>query len=68
MVTAIQVSQLDWMKPIKLHAGDPRRLLHHLGLGVWSFLAEPAAGLLRTTRGGGIRRLPEVHSATMSYV
>ncbi len=56
------------MKPIKLHAGDPRRLLHHLGLGVWSFLAEPAAGLLRTTRGGGIRRLPEVHSATMSYL
>lgn len=24
--------------------GDPVRLFHHLGLGVWSFLASPAAG------------------------
>ena len=24
--------------------GDPVRLFHHLGLGVWSFLANPAAG------------------------
>jgi hypothetical protein len=24
--------------------GDPVRLLHHLGLGVWSLLASPAAG------------------------
>jgi len=39
--------------------GDPRRLLHHLNLGVWSFLAEPAAGLLSTARGGGLARLPE---------
>jgi len=28
-------------------AGDPKRLLHHLGLGFWSFLAEPTAGLLQ---------------------
>lgn len=26
--------------------GDPVRLFHHLGLGVWSFLASPAAGAL----------------------
>lgn len=33
--------------------------MHHLNLGVWSFLAEPAAGLLSTARGGGLGRLPE---------
>ena len=31
-------------------AGDPKRLLHHLGLGFWSFLAEPTAGLLQVRR------------------
>lgn len=28
------------------------RLFHHLGLGVWSFLASPAAGLMEGARGG----------------
>ena len=27
----------------------PKRLLHHLGLGFWSFLAEPTAGLLQVS-------------------
>lgn len=42
-----------------LIAGDPRRLLHHLNLGVWSFLSEPAAGLLTTARGGSLAALPQ---------
>ncbi len=33
-------------------AGDPKRLLHHLGLGFWSFLAEPTAGLLQVSTDG----------------
>ena len=40
-------------------AGDPRRLLHHLNLGVWSFLSEPAAGLMSTARGGPLAALPQ---------
>ena len=38
-------------------AGDPVRLFHHLGLGVWAFLAQPAAGLVDTARGAGPLRL-----------
>ncbi|KFM26705.1 Methionine gamma-lyase [Auxenochlorella protothecoides] len=30
--------------------GDPIRLVHHLGLGVWSVLASPAAGLVESAR------------------
>jgi hypothetical protein len=37
--------------------GDPVRLVHHLGLGVWSFLASPAAGLVQSARGRGPRHL-----------
>jgi hypothetical protein len=33
--------------------GDPVRLLHHLGLGVWSLLASPAAGLVLSARQRG---------------
>eukprot|EP00887_Chlorella_sp_A99_P007395 scaffold2.g7395.t1 len=33
--------------------GDPVRLFHHLGLGVWSFLANPAAGLVESARQRG---------------
>lgn len=29
------------------------RLIHHLGLGVWSFLASPAAGLVESARSRG---------------
>ena len=32
-------------------AGDPVRMIHHLGLGVWAFLASPAAGLVASARG-----------------
>lgn len=39
------------------NAGDPVRLFHHLGLGVWSFLASPAAGLMDTARGRAPQRL-----------
>lgn len=35
--------------------GDPVRLFHHLGLGVWSFLASPAAGLVESARSRGPR-------------
>ena len=35
------------------NAGDPVRLFHHLGLGVWSFLAHPAVGLVDSARGRG---------------
>ena len=38
--------------PCSDSAGDPKRLLHHLGLGFWSFLAEPTAGLLQASRRG----------------
>ena len=34
-------------------AGDPARLVHHLGLGVWALLASPAAGLVQSARGQG---------------
>lgn len=34
-------------------AGDPVRFFHHLGLGVWSFLAYPAVGLVDSARGQG---------------
>ncbi|KAK9798969.1 hypothetical protein WJX73_003190 [Symbiochloris irregularis] len=37
--------------------GDPVRLFHHLGLGVWSFLAYPAVGLVDTARGQGPWRI-----------
>ena len=40
-------------------AGDPVRLFHHLGAGVWSFLASPAAGLVEGARG----RAPERFAA-----
>lgn len=33
------------------------RLFHHLGLGVWSFLAYPAVGLVDSARGRGSLRL-----------
>ena len=36
--------------------GDPVRLFHHLGLGVWSFLASPAAGLVESARKRGIQQ------------
>ena len=29
-------------------------MIHHLGLGVWSFLASPAQGLKESTQGGGL--------------
>lgn len=29
-------------------------VLHHLGLGVWSFLASPAQGIMESTQGGGL--------------
>ncbi|KAK2078489.1 hypothetical protein QBZ16_003329 [Prototheca wickerhamii] len=32
--------------------GDPIRLVHHLGLGVWAFLATPAVGLVESAKGG----------------
>ena len=38
-------------------AGDPVRLFHHLGAGVWSFLASPAAGLVEGARGRAPQRL-----------
>ena len=28
-------------------------MIHHLGLGVWAFLASPAAGLVASARGRG---------------
>ena len=40
-----------------LHVGDPVRMIHHLGLGVWAFLASPAAGLVASARGRGPLRL-----------
>lgn len=36
-----------------MSAGDPVRLFHHLGLGVWAFLAQPAAGFVDSARGAG---------------
>ena len=33
-------------------AGNPVSVIHHLHLGVWSFLASPAQGLKESTRGG----------------
>ncbi|PSC70464.1 Methionine gamma-lyase isoform A [Micractinium conductrix] len=36
--------------------GDPVRLFHHLGLGVWAFLASPAAGLVESARQRGPRQ------------
>ena len=33
------------------------RLFHHLGLGVWSFLAYPAVGLVDSARGQGPWRI-----------
>ncbi len=38
-------------------AGDPARLIHHLGLGVWSFLASPASGLVEGARRGAPERI-----------
>lgn len=37
---------------LTLHAGSPLSVIHHLQLGVWSFLASPAQGLKEGTRGG----------------
>lgn len=37
--------------------GDPIRLVHHLGLGVWSVLASPAAGLVESARSRGPAQL-----------
>lgn len=37
-----------------LGAGAPMSVLHHLGLGVWSFLASPALGIVESTQGGGL--------------
>ena len=34
--------------------GSPLSVIHHLGLGVWSFLASPAQGLKESTQGGGL--------------
>ena len=46
------------------------RLFHHLGLGVWAFLAQPAAGLVDTARGAGplrfLRSLVEGCEALLS--
>lgn len=36
-------------------------VLHHLGLGVWSFLASPAQGIIESTQGGGFN-LPRLLS------
>lgn len=38
-------------------AGDPAKLIHHLGLGVWSFLASPASGLVEGARRGAPERI-----------
>lgn len=38
--------------------GDPVRLFHHLGLGVWSFLASPAAGMGSWRGGRAWERVP----------
>lgn len=35
------------------NAGDPVSVFHHLGLGFWSLLANPAAGLVQSARGQG---------------
>ncbi len=35
-------------------AGSPLSVIHHLQLGVWSFLASPAQGLKESTQGGGL--------------
>ena len=40
-------------------AGDPVSLFHHLGLGFWSLLANPAAGLVESAQGKGPRRIAE---------
>ncbi len=42
---------------LECRAGDPVRLFHHLGAGVWSFLASPAAGLVEGARGRAPQRL-----------
>ncbi|KAA6426828.1 MAG: Vacuolar sorting-associated [Trebouxia sp. A1-2] len=34
--------------------GSPLSVIHHLQLGVWSFLASPAQGLKESTQGGGL--------------
>jgi hypothetical protein len=39
--------------------GDPVRLVHHLGLGVWSFLAIPAAGETRGAKAAPTRFILE---------
>lgn len=37
--------------------GDPAKLIHHLGLGVWAFLASPASGLVEGARRGAPERI-----------
>lgn len=37
--------------------GDPVSIFHHLGLGFWSFLSHPAAGLVESARGQGPQRI-----------
>lgn len=39
------------------YVGDPVSLFHHLGLGFWSFLANPAAGLVESAQGKGPQRI-----------
>lgn len=52
-----------------LLTGDPKRLLHHLGLGVWSFVSEPTAGLLEGARGHGFAAFREgVRSGTSALI
>ena len=46
--TAVMISTLLY------NTGSPLSVLHHLGLGVWSFLASPAQGLKESTQGGGL--------------
>ena len=40
--------------PWSVITGSPLSVIHHLGLGVWSFLASPAQGLKESTQGGGL--------------
>lgn len=39
--------------------GDPLRLVHHLGAGVYTFVSAPAAGLLDGAQGGSLARVVE---------
>ncbi len=39
---------------LNMCTGSPKEVIHHLGLGIWSFLASPAQGLRESTQGGGL--------------